>query len=283
MEYRRSDVVPNIAKSWDISEDGRIFTFYLRRMKWSDGHPFTADDWEFYWNDVILNEELTRRFPNGLLSMELPEFRKLDDYTIQWEFPSPYALFIRQLAFRSEEMVAWYPGHYLKQFHPNYVGVEKANALAKEAGLELWFRTSMLNGIRDSIPSVRDLGLENYGTFPATTIVAERNPYYWKVDPEGNQLPYIDRVTTTLWTTSKCSISGRAGEIDMQCVIFCGTTCRSCRQHGAEQLPHPDVAAAEPITSQFTSIPLLRMKRYGAYSETFASVGQCPRPLIEKR
>ncbi|NLV91891.1 MAG: ABC transporter substrate-binding protein [Firmicutes bacterium] len=215
-----SDVVPNIAKSWDISEDGRIFTFYLREgMKWSDGHPFTADDWEFYWNDVILNEELTPAIPEWLtINGQLPEFRKLDDYTIQWEFPSPYALFIRQLAFRSEEMVAWYPGHYLKQFHPNYVGVEKANALAKEAGLELWFQN--FNAKRDSrfnpecpviwawritVPS------------PATTIVAERNPYYWKVDPEGNQLPYIDRVTHDIVDNIEVlNLKAAAGEIDMQ-------------------------------------------------------------------
>jgi len=214
-----SDVIPNVAERYEISEDGRTFTFYLREgMKWSDGHPFTADDFEFWWNDVVLNPELTPVYPEWLtINGQLAEFRKLDQYTIQFEFPSPYALFIRQMAYQGEG-VTQYPKHYLSKFHPNYVGLEKANALAVEAGLEMWFQN--FNAKRDprfnpecpviwawiiTVPS------------PATTVVAERNPYYWKVDAEGNQLPYIDRITHDIVDNIQVlNLKAAAGEIDMQ-------------------------------------------------------------------
>lgn len=214
-----SDVIPNVAKKFEISDDGRIFTFYLREgMKWSDGHPFTAEDFEFWWKDVVLNEDLYPVPPEWLtINGKLAEFRKLDDYTIQFEFPEPYALFIRQMAYNGE-WVTQYPKHYLKDFHPNYIGLEKANAKAKEAGLEFWYQ--LFNAVRDprrypecpviwawrvTVPS------------PATTIVAERNPYYWKVDAEGNQLPYIDKVTHDVVENSQIlNLKAASGEIDMQ-------------------------------------------------------------------
>ncbi len=212
-------VVPNVARSYEMSEDGRIFTFHLRKgMKWSDGHPFTADDFEFWWKDVVLNEDLTPVPPEWLtVNGNLAEFRKLDDYTIQFEFPSSYALFIRQMAYQGEA-VTQYPKHYLKQYHPNYVGVEPANKLARDAGLEFWYQ--LFNARRDpryypECPVIWAWKI-TVGS-PATTMVAERNPYYWKVDEEGNQLPYIGRMTHDIVDNAQIlNLKAASGEIDMQ-------------------------------------------------------------------
>lgn len=217
-----SDVVPNVAKAWEVSDDGRVFTFYLREgMKWSDGHPFTADDIAFWWNDVILNEELTPVPPNWLtIDGELPTFTQVDQYTIRWEFPKPYGLFLRNLATYTnfEESMTQYPKHYLSQFHPNYTPKEQLDAMVAQAQLDEWFqlfRQRMDPRLNPEVPVIYAWRVTRPS--PAQPVVAERNPYYWKVDPEGNQLPYIDRVTHFIVENIEVlNLRAATGEIDMQ-------------------------------------------------------------------
>ena len=190
-------VIPNLAVRWEIADGGRSFTFYLRRgVKWSDGHPFTVDDLIFWYEDVLQNEEITpvvpRDFKRGGQVMGL---QKVDDYTVRFTFLEPNGLFIVKLASgRGYEMLR-YPAHYMKQFHPQYASLEKLEAMSEAAGFDLWRQlfADMHDWRNPDIPRLWPWIV--VAPPPARPAVLERNPYYWKVDPAGNQLPYIDRMT----------------------------------------------------------------------------------------
>ncbi len=186
---------PNIAERWKVSKDGKTFTFYLRKgIRWSDGEPFTADDVMFWYEDIILNKELTPRVPTWLmLGGEIAKFKKIDDYTVEISFVAPYGLFLYELGYRGREIFA--PKHYLKQFHPKYTAKEKLESMAKEAGFQFWYQ---LFGQKNNIYTNTDRPVvypwKVVKPWGAEGITAERNPYYFKIDPAGNQLPYLDRV-----------------------------------------------------------------------------------------
>ena len=188
-------VEPNIAEEWEVSEDGKTFTFYLcKGIRWSDGEPFTADDIMFWYEDIILNKELTPVPPSWLMAGgEVGEFKKIDDYTVEISFPVPYGLFLHELGYRGRYPFA--PKHYLSQFHPKYVSEEKLESMAKEAGFEHWYQ---LFGQKNTVYSNPDLPVIHpwkvVKPWGAEGLTAERNPYYWKADPAGNQLPYLDRM-----------------------------------------------------------------------------------------
>ncbi len=188
-------VVPNIAKKWEVSEGGKVYTFYLRKgMKWSDGEPFTADDIMFWYEDIILNKDLTPSIPSWLIVGGKPgKIEKLDDYTVRFVFEKPYAILPEFLAF---DGTVFAPKHYLKQFHPKYTSEETLDRITKEAKFDYWYQ---LFGNKNSSfrnPDIPVISAWKVTTpLPALRMIAERNPYYWKVDIRGNQLPYIDRVT----------------------------------------------------------------------------------------
>jgi len=213
-------VIPNVCQSWKISEGGRVFTLFLRKgMKWSDGEPFTADDIYFWYSDVLSNKEIAPTFPSWLTVGGDPvKVEKVDDYTIKFRFSRPYPLFLEYLASPSGIGIIDYPKHYLKQFHPKYTSKEKLDAMVKEAGFQAWYQLFSNKAqayTNPALPSVRAWVLRSEPT--ATRIIAERNPYYWKVDPEGNQLPYIDRVAWDLvQNTEMITLKAVQGDIDMQ-------------------------------------------------------------------
>lgn len=186
---------PNIAERWKVSKDGKTFTFYLRKgLRWSDGEPFTADDIMFWYEDIILNKELTPRPPTWLMvGGEIAKFKKIDDYTVEVSFSAPYGLFLQELGYKGREPFA--PKHYLKQFHPKYTSKEKLESMAKETGFQFWYQ---LFGQKNNVYTNTELPViypwKVTKPWGAEGITAERNPYYWKIDPAGNQLPYLDRV-----------------------------------------------------------------------------------------
>ncbi len=210
-------VIPNVAKSWEVNEDATEFTLHLREgMRWSDGHPFTADDFMFWYEDIQLNEELTPvKFSRMMLGDEFGKMEKIDDYTVKISFSRSYGLFEMQMA---SEFVCYAPKHYLQQFHPKYADKDKLEAAIKEAGVETW---NQLFANKNSWLNNKELPVLHpwitNGEPTATLWVCERNPYYWKVDPQGNQLPYIDRVTHELLQDRQLvTLKAIAGEIDMQ-------------------------------------------------------------------
>ena len=214
-------VIPNVAKGYEISKDATEITFFLREgMRWSDGEPFTAADFLFWYQDVLLNTDLTPTLPKWLRDPAEDQpctLEKVDDYTIKFKFRSSYGLFIQMLAGPSALGPTDYPAHYLKQFHPNYVDKEELQEKTKEAGFDNWWE---LFGNKHSWQNPEHPHIWPWlpkRVPPDVPIVCERNPYYWKVDPEGNQLPYIDKVQfDVVENADLLNLKAVAGEIDMQ-------------------------------------------------------------------
>jgi ABC-type transport system substrate-binding protein len=196
-----TEPIPNVAESVEVSGGGREYTFKLREgMKWSDGKPFNADDIIFAYEDVLLNEDLIPDVPTAFLGGDEPaEIEKVDDYTVKFTFPGePNGLFLEQLSYNGQ-ITAW-PRHYLEQFHEKYnPDVEQ---LAEEEGAADWISLftakAGLDGYVDPV-HFQNRELPTLAAWEVTQplgergrVVVVRNPYYWKVDPDGSQLPYID-------------------------------------------------------------------------------------------
>nr|WP_246210952.1 ABC transporter substrate-binding protein [Phytoactinopolyspora alkaliphila] len=191
------DVAPglNVAESVEVSADDREFTFRLREgMKWSDGQPFTADDLVFARNDVLNNQEL---FPGSASNPVRAE--KIDDHTVTFVFEHPEGLFLQHQAkaygASSGTTLVSLPRHHLEQFHPDYN--PDIDELVDAAGSADWVQ---LFQDRSEIWSNADLPTLNpwiitHPVGEGNQVRLERNPFYFKTDPEGNQLPYIDSVT----------------------------------------------------------------------------------------
>lgn len=195
-------LVPNVAKSVDASDDASEFIFHLREgMRWSDGEPFTAHDIAFWWNDFAMNEDVTPGGPQVYMRAgEEPAIvEAVDDYTVRFKFSAPNGLFLSNLATPGGDQPTRFPMHYCSQFHADY-NSENLDQLVADANADSWtdlFITKCGDGNarwnNADMPTLMpwDVSLA-YGE--GTQMILERNPYYWKVDTEGNQLPYLDRV-----------------------------------------------------------------------------------------
>ncbi len=197
-------VIPNVARDWELAPDNLSLTLYLREgLKWSDGKPFTADDILFWYNDIFLIEELT---PEAEVWGDLAGVEKIDDYTVKFNFLAQYpgAVFALseyahlgiQGAGESDPGTGIFdPAHYLKQFHIKYN--PDADKLAKDAGFDNWYelfhQKAQFSRYTQTNPDLPVLGAWRVKTVAPDHVIYERNPFYWKVDTEGNQLPYIDR------------------------------------------------------------------------------------------
>jgi peptide/nickel transport system substrate-binding protein len=217
-------IAPNLAVKWDIEESGRVFTFHLvKGARWSDGAPFTADDIMFYFEDILGNKELSSSVPKWLSPTgALPKVTKVDDFTIKFEFEKPYGIFLQQLACPHGMSLVTKPKHYLKKFHKKYAKPEELEALMKEKKVSSWVKLFQdASSIRHALfVSTKMPSLCAWITTvpaPAKRFVMARNPYYWKVDTKGNQLPYIDEIVHDLQADSQTIVlKAIAGEIDMQ-------------------------------------------------------------------
>ena len=211
-------VVPGLAKDWEVLDEGRTYVFHLRHgLRWSDGHPLTSEDFLFHFEDVLCNRELSPVFPSWLETADEPVVLTAPDAeTIVFSFTEPYGIFLEMLCFRGLYLLS--PKHYLEQFHVKYVDKASLEAQARERGLGTWFQLyHMKANCQDNpqLPTWKPFTLEVPA--PATRMVAVRNPYYWKVDPEGNQLPYIDRILyTDIQNGEMATIKAMAGEVDFQ-------------------------------------------------------------------
>jgi peptide/nickel transport system substrate-binding protein len=208
---------PNIAKSWQVSPDGKVMTFTLRKgMKWSDGQPFTVDDVLFFWDDMSMNKELSPIVPEKLRTGADPgRIQKIDDYTFRITWAKPYGTFLEYLADDYFPAMCA-PKHYLAQFHPKYGNKATIEAEMKKGGFNTWqdLFSSKNRADNPDCPSIRAFVPTNGYDQPLQKNV--RNPYYWKVDPAGNQLPYIDYETHTLCQPEAALLKAIAGEIDCQ-------------------------------------------------------------------
>ncbi|WP_206169701.1 ABC transporter substrate-binding protein [Tropicibacter alexandrii] len=223
-----SEVVPNVAESWEVNDEGTEFTFHLREgMKWSDGTPFTADDIVFFVDDLLHNKEF---YPNPparfVVAGEAMRAEKVDDHTVKLIFAAPYGTFLTELATPlAQEPVLW-AKHYCQQFHPKY-NPDVQKMVDETEAVEDWPALYRLNCGEVEAPNrwsnperpTLDPWLvtgEGYSA-GSTQVVMERNPYFWQVDTEGNQLPYIDKLQMGVAQDNQALLlEAVAGNIDMQ-------------------------------------------------------------------
>ena len=217
--------VPAIARGWEVSDDGKEWTFFLREgMKWSDGDDFTADDFVYQYEDVIMNKDLNPNPPFFLkIGAEVGSISKVDDTTVKFSFPVPNFLFLEIVAqadeacYGSTKNVPWAPSHYMKQFHADYNPDAEANAQAAE--FESWtqyYDSQTQYNLNPEKPTIAPWKFTN--PLGDQVVMSERNPYFWAVDPAGNQLPYLDGIQLTLSEggTEVGTLMAVQGDIDMQ-------------------------------------------------------------------
>ena len=229
-----SGIMANVAKSFSANAEATEFTFELREgLRWSDGAPYTADDITFWYEDVLLNEDLTPTVATWLVSGGEPlTVEKIDEFTVKFSFSTPNGLFLQNLASILGCGPTSYPRHYLEPFHVNYA--EDIDALIAEAGASDWvelfqskggvepcFWTNTSFWQTTEIPTMHAWRITSTYGGGSGRVVAERNPYYFKVDPEGNQLPYIDRmVFDQLEDAETLLLQVLNGDIDMMARHF---------------------------------------------------------------
>lgn len=224
-------VVPNVAKAIETSDDAKVFTITLRQgMKWSDGAPFTADDFVFWYEHIAKNPELGNS-ANPILSVnsKFGTVEKVDEVTVRYTLPETNHLFPEVLAgFNSISSHATWgfapggggfaPAHYLKQFHPDFVDEAKLNELVRQAGVETWAALFNLKNDWSLNPELPTLTPWKTQTAANQDIwVLERNPYFFGVDIAGNQLPYLDEVVFKLIPDVEAvNFEALAGGLDFQ-------------------------------------------------------------------
>jgi peptide/nickel transport system substrate-binding protein len=217
---RDLELVPDIAKAVEV-EDGRIFTFHLRDgHRWSDGAPFTTEDFRYWWQDVATNEQLSPVGPprDLVVEDELPTVEILDALTVRYSWSKPNPFFLPALA-GARPLFIYAPAHYLRQFHADYARPDELARLVTADRARDW---AQLHGRRDDmyrfdnpdLPTLQPWVMQTRP--PAVRFVAGRNPYYHRVDRAGQQLPYIDRVALEVVDEKLIPVKTGAGETDLQ-------------------------------------------------------------------
>src|SRR5262249_34536684 len=202
-------------------QEGLIFSFHLRKAhRWSDGSPFTTEDFRYYWEDIAPNPKLN---PNGLPPALLvngmpPQVEVLDPTTIRYSWALPNQAFLPALA-ASTPLMIYRPAHYLKQFNPKYTSPKVISGLLTQAKLDNWedlhrhYDDPLLLGNPD-MPALSPWVVISR---PASQVFAAiRNPYYHRIDKNGEQLPYIDRLVLIPQSKSQIAAAVVAGKSDLQ-------------------------------------------------------------------
>jgi peptide/nickel transport system substrate-binding protein len=212
-------IVPDLAESFE-SIEGRSFTFKLRKgHRWSDGHPFTIEDFRYYWEDVANNKELSPSGPprDLLVDGEPPRVEFLNDTTVRYTWKRPNPSFLPRLAGTSPLFI-FRPAHYLKQFHKKYsakVAKAEADGTAKRKWSAVHNRVdNMYESDNPDLPSLQPW--INTTKPPADRFVAVRNPYFHRIDQSGRQLPYVDRFILAIADSKLIAAKTGAGEADLQ-------------------------------------------------------------------
>ena len=216
-DYR---LAPDLLEGVEVEEE-RIFTLRLRPgHRWSDGRPFTSEDFRYYWEDIATNETLAPFGPPRafLADGEPPRFEVLDARTVRYTWPRPNPFFLPALAgARPEPLYA--PAHYLKAFHDRYTHVDDLEKRARKEGKRNWaaVHTSRFRPYKNTNPDLPTLQpWVNTTAPPSQRYVFARNPWYHRVDTNGRQLPYIDRVVVNISDGKLVPAKTGAGESDLQ-------------------------------------------------------------------
>tara|TARA_B100000900_G_scaffold408373_1_gene422537 strand:+ start:131 stop:2077 length:1947 start_codon:yes stop_codon:yes gene_type:complete len=221
-------VIPHVAKGWSSNDDFSQWTINLREgMKWSDGAPFSADDIMFWYESILGNAELIPSAPLWMQNSDgsVAKVEKMSDTAVRWSYEQPNTAFLLALAGqdgadKSIQNLVFAPAHYLKQFHPDFTDKADLDAKVSAAGFDVWtqlFSVEALPHLSGNRPSTAAWVPANGSTVADDTFVIERNPYYFAVDAEGNQLPYIDTVKFKFFADKETlNLAAVGGQIDMQ-------------------------------------------------------------------
>ena len=235
-----NELQPGIAKAWSIADGGRTFTFQLREgMKWHDGEPFTSADFVWWHQNVVSDDRIAIAWP-GFFQVDgrLFELEAPDEYTVVFRFAGPHAFFLQYVASGNGRFLIPHARHYFEQFHIDFNS--NANALARQEGFADWVELFEAkadqwwdNPDRPSLyPWVPTVGIGD----ATERWVLERNPYYYKVDTAGRQLPYLDRVEMDIITDAEVKLLRMtSGQIDMHSRGMGGTTNRPIYEENAQR------------------------------------------------
>ena len=213
-------LTPDILASYDVVDD-RKFTLHLRKgHRWSDGAPFTSDDFKYWWVNVANNADLSPTGPPEFLRVngEYPKVSFPDPLTIIYEWSQPNTHFIPTLA-QARPPFIFRPAHYLKQFHADFTTPEAMEEKIETMRVRSW--AAMHNKLDNMYkfdnpdlptlqPWMRVRGNAN------SRFMFVRNPYYHRIDSHGTQLPYIDEVEMTVVGRGLVAAKSNAGESDLQ-------------------------------------------------------------------
>ncbi|MFC7625580.1 ABC transporter substrate-binding protein [Microlunatus sp. GCM10028923] len=207
------DVGPGLAEKWESNDDASEWTFYFRKgLKWSDGEPWTTENIIWWWEKFILDQKMAQTPPDDARSGNgnLAKFEAVDDLTLKLTFDTPAPL-------TADKIAAWVngniggngpiwmmPSHYLKQFHP-------------ETGKDIPDNWDTVGGLMEQkadwhrnpdCPTMIGYKCKSFDN--SKGVVLERNPYYWCVMPNGDQLPYIDEIQFSIVSDAE------AGKLQIQ-------------------------------------------------------------------
>ena len=186
------DIGPGLAESFEMSADAREWTFNFRKgLKWSDGKDWTTDDIMYWWDDLVTNEQhpssppdSTRDGKDNVAKVTAP-----DKYTLKLTFNEPAPATLERICADSRNQTLWMqPKHYASQFHPKYnkqIKGDDANWVARHEQKVLW-------NMNPDCPSMNGFRVSAFKD--GQTTLMERNPYYYCVTKEGDQLPYPDHI-----------------------------------------------------------------------------------------
>ncbi len=214
------ELKPDILQDIEVI-DNRIFTLHLRKgHKWSDGHPFTSEDFRYYWEDIANNVQLYKSgLPKQLLvNGKGPKVEFPDETTIRYSWSQPNHLFLPALA-GPRPLYIYKPAHYLKQFHASYQTTQHLDELIKKASARNWMglhvnKDRPYKATNPDLPTLQPWINTTYP--PSERFIFARNPFYYRVDDNGLQLPYIDSIAVNIVSSRLVPAKTSAGEADLQ-------------------------------------------------------------------
>jgi peptide/nickel transport system substrate-binding protein len=215
---RNLNLAPDLLQSYEVKDD-KVFTFKLRKgHRWSDGQPFTADDFRYFWDEVANNAELSPSGPpiDLLVDGEAPKFEVLDPLTVRYSWSKPNRDFLARLAGASA-LYIYRPAHYLKKFHKKFSPkvVEAESAPGKRGWAAAHNKQdNMYQFDNPELPTLEPW--INTTKSPSDRFIGVRNPYFHRIDTNGRQLPYIDKIVMAVAEGKLIPAKAGSGESDLQ-------------------------------------------------------------------